>query len=124
MEVLDHYGLDVVNKGSISTFSTRRGETVIDITMCSLLVSNDIRNWHVSKDVSMSDHRYVKFWLEDRALCPRYFRNPRKKIWAKYQDLLKRKISDISLDLSSLACVDGAVPCVERAIIFSYELSC
>lgn len=124
VEALDHYGLDVVNRGSVPTFSTGRGETVIDITICSLPVSRDIRNWHVSKDVTMSDHRYVKFWLEGRALRPRYLRNPRKTNWEKYQELLKEKISNISLDLSSPACVNSTVTCVERTIISSYELSC
>ena len=83
VEFLDQCNLDVANRGTVPTFVTGRGESVIDVTICSLSVISHIKDWHVPEDVSLSDHRYIKFWLEGRGAEPVYRRHPRKMDWAK-----------------------------------------
>lgn len=124
IEFLDQFDLDVVNRDSVPTFSTGRGETVIDLTLCSFSTTGSIRDWHVSKDVSLSDHRYIKFWLEGRGASPVYRRNPRKTDWGKYTDSLKTRMGDFPSDFSSTELIDKAVRHLEASVISSFKDSC
>jgi hypothetical protein len=54
-------GLDIMNKGNRPTFVTCNRQEVIDITIATLYTGNFIKNWHVSEEVSCSDHRYIRF---------------------------------------------------------------
>lgn len=47
------------------SFLTTRGETELrgwpDLTISTVALGNDISDWHVSDDASLSDHLYIKF---------------------------------------------------------------
>ena len=57
LEFLVNSGLDVVNRGTEPTFSNSRGETLIDITVCTPNLNDLIQNWRVSYEDSLSDHK-------------------------------------------------------------------
>jgi hypothetical protein len=52
-------GLDIMNKGNRPTFVASNRQEVIDITIANFCDGNFIKNWHVSEEVSCSDHRYI-----------------------------------------------------------------
>lgn len=51
------------------SFLTERNKKTLrgwpDLTIASLNLGNDISDWHVSDDTSLSDHRYIKFTLRN-----------------------------------------------------------
>ncbi|KAH1010947.1 hypothetical protein HUJ04_000397 [Dendroctonus ponderosae] len=51
--------------GNEPTFVTTVRREVIDITICSDRTSELIRDWHVSDTPSLSDHRYIRFYIEE-----------------------------------------------------------
>jgi hypothetical protein len=71
----------VFNTGTVPTFRSHIGESIIDVTM-----SNDptcVTNWKVSKEVSHSDHRVIKFSIyEIKQTEAPLRRNVRKVNWA------------------------------------------
>jgi hypothetical protein len=52
-------GLDIKNKGNRLTFVICNRQEVIDITIATFYTVTFIKNWHVSEEVSCSDHRYI-----------------------------------------------------------------
>lgn len=61
VEFLSSKGLDIANKGCASTFLCNRGQSVIDLTVCTPSLLNRIRGWAVSEEASMSDHRHILY---------------------------------------------------------------
>jgi len=53
--------LDIMNRGNKPTFFTSNRQEVIDITIATVYVGNCIKDWHVTEEVSCSDHRYIRF---------------------------------------------------------------
>ncbi|XP_041973403.1 uncharacterized protein LOC121729081 [Aricia agestis] len=60
-EWLASTGLVVVNTGSDSTCVRRQGESIVDLTLASPNFATRIVGWHVSKEETLSDHRYIRF---------------------------------------------------------------
>jgi hypothetical protein len=54
-------GLDIMNRGNRPTFVMSNMQEVIDITIATLYTGNFIKDWHVTEEVSYSDHRYIRF---------------------------------------------------------------
>jgi hypothetical protein len=52
-------GLDIMNKRNRPTFVTSNRQEVIDITIATFYARNFIKDWHVTEEVSCSDHRYI-----------------------------------------------------------------
>lgn len=124
MEFLDSWDLDIANRGTTPTFSTGRGQTVIDVTFGSRNLINSVRDWRVSGEASLSDHRYVTFWLEGQGSEPAHFRNPRKTDWVMYGESLKGHLTDFPRHYGTPEEVETAVLHIERAMLLSYERSC
>jgi hypothetical protein len=51
-------GLDIMNRGNRPTFVTSNRQEAIDI-IATFYAGNFVKNWHVSEEVSCSDHRYI-----------------------------------------------------------------
>ena len=52
-------GLDIMNRGNRPTFVTSNRQEVTDITIATIYIGNLIKDWHVTEEVSCSDHRYI-----------------------------------------------------------------
>jgi hypothetical protein len=52
-------GLDIMNRANRPTFVTTNRQAVIDIMIATLYAGNFIKDWHVTDEVSCSDHRYI-----------------------------------------------------------------
>lgn len=57
---MSEHNVLVANQGNTPTFSTKRREAVIDLTLCSV---DHIPNWKVDLRDSLSDHRGITFKL-------------------------------------------------------------
>ena len=61
--VIFQHGLNILNKGSTPTFHSPVGKSVIDITFTSPDLLNFTKNWEVLEESSLSDHKYIKFFI-------------------------------------------------------------
>ena len=84
--------LQSVNVGNEPTFISANGETIIDVTFTTIDIVNKIKNWHVADEVTLSDHRYIRFQVttETEKMKPHF--NPRKTNWDKFREIMKRTI--------------------------------
>ncbi|KAK9731375.1 Endonuclease-reverse transcriptase [Popillia japonica] len=57
-------GLTTLNRGNKPTFETASRAEVIDITVSTPRLAMWVKQWHVSDEPSLSDHRYVRFDIE------------------------------------------------------------
>lgn len=59
LEYVAQTNLDILNKGCEPTFMNIHRREVIDITLASVNVTENIRGWKVLKDETASEHRYI-----------------------------------------------------------------
>jgi hypothetical protein len=78
-------GLDIMNKGNGPTFVTCNRQEVIDITIATFYTGNFIKNWHVSEEVSCSDHRYIRFTVTGINRSVEVYLNPRRTDWESFR---------------------------------------
>ena len=55
------YSLQLLNRGNKPTFVEARRAEVIDTTLASNRASRKIYDWHVSEEITGSDHMYIYF---------------------------------------------------------------
>ncbi|XP_061705684.1 uncharacterized protein LOC133516677 [Cydia pomonella] len=121
VEYLFTTNLNLLNTGSEPTFVNRRSRTIIDLTLATEKASRLISGWHVSKEVSCSDHRWIRFDIkvETRAAVPR--RNPRKM----NRDLYTVRLSTTLKQLEGPPRIEGTAGIEEQvSILTSTILDC
>jgi hypothetical protein len=65
MEYLVNTNLSILNKGNEPTFVISNRKEVIDLTLGIDKIRDLVTNWHVSDEISLSDHRYILFQVGD-----------------------------------------------------------
>jgi hypothetical protein len=63
MESLDTTNLEILNRGNEPTFCSEGRSEVIDVTLGSLRLLENIVGWEISSEPSLSDHRHILFIL-------------------------------------------------------------
>ena len=114
--------LHICNKGNKPTFCDVRREEVIDVTFCSTNMLDCVENWHVSDDLTFSDHNRIEFYIVtdmDVSNPNPAYRNVRKTDFIKYNNILKDNI--ISCTGTTL---DDMANELEEAIMSAYKASC
>ena len=125
LEFLVGEDLDFLNRGCTPTFFTQgRGESVIDMTICTSEVYSMMHGWRVSEELSLSDHRYIDFWTEGRGEGPTYYRNARKTDWKRYRSDLREHLADFPGRYGTPLEIDRAVDKIEWAITRAFEDNC
>jgi hypothetical protein len=89
-------GLDIMNKGNRPTFVTSNRQEVIDITIATLYAGNFIKDWHVSEEVSCSDHRYIQFTVMRIDHLVEFYRNLRRTDWESFRTDLSGCLPDMT----------------------------
>lgn len=84
--------LGILNKGRVPTFVTKNRKEVLDITLASNGLIDQVQSWKVSEDCSFSDHRYVRFVLSSNHSKVVKYRNPRKTNWDQYRNFLRQHV--------------------------------
>lgn len=55
----------VNNVASVPTFQGPRGDSYIDITVCSVALIKQVSKWQVLDEESLSDHKYITYQVEE-----------------------------------------------------------
>jgi hypothetical protein len=84
MDYLVSTNLNILNKGNKPTFVISDRKEVIDLTLGTDKIGDLVTNWHVSDEISMSDHRYVVFQVGDLEVTRLTYRNPKRTNWESY----------------------------------------
>jgi hypothetical protein len=125
LEYLASSPLQIMNNGNKPTFVNRRRGEVIDITLASNNASKNIIQWHVSDEITLSDHRYICFSYrthhKKEMTCRR---NPRNTLWDKYQLDLKVELGDAKGGLNSIIDIEFEADNIERAINKAWSANC
>ncbi len=85
------YSLYTLNRGNEPTFATCNRREVIDITICNSICYELIRDWKVSDEVTLSDHRLICFSIAGTLTNVIAGRNRRKTNW----DFYKKDLQDL-----------------------------
>ncbi|XP_043464543.1 uncharacterized protein LOC122499983 [Leptopilina heterotoma] len=81
--------LDILNQGNELTFVTFNRKEVLNITICTKSLCDDVRDWRVFDEDSHSDHRLITFRMESKDREHERRRNPRSTDWTSYIEDLK-----------------------------------
>jgi hypothetical protein len=124
VEFLDASGLEILNQGNEPTFCNGYRSEVIDITLGSFGLLDNIKNWEVSREPSLSDHRHILFALRG-SLLTCLSRNPRGTNWDSFReelrDSLSRGLMEYTRDEAGLGL---ALHWLQHALITAYENNC
>lgn len=96
VEFLSTTKLEILNCG---TFVTAHSQTVIDITLASWDISKHISGWHVSTEASLSDHRWIIFYLKIKEVGKTKYRNPRQTDRNKFNEILLHRLESADTNI-------------------------
>jgi len=93
-------GLMISNSGNTPTFCNRNGLSIIDLTIASPALANKIVKWEVLDTISLSDHRYIRFKIQNQTSAipkdpPQW--NSRKVNIKKLEAILRDAKPDLDL---------------------------
>lgn len=74
-----------MNRGSKPTFVNYNREEILDVTLATSAISEQIHSWRVTDNETFSDHRLIKFKLKGTFPTRKPFRNPRNTNWDTYR---------------------------------------
>lgn len=124
VEFLNTNDLITLNIGSKATFVNRIREEVLDITICSENLIDEIQEWRVSDEHSFSDHLYIRFKIARPPPNPISFRNKAKTNWTKFGRLIRERLGHSTFECPSVRHVDSSVNTITEILVKSFEESC
>jgi hypothetical protein len=97
---------------------------VLDITLGSCELLERIKDWEVSSEPSLSDHRHIMFKLVG-SVPASFFRYPRSTNWDSFwEDLESRLEQGPRIDVEDEAGLGLATAFFQGALITAYEDNC
>jgi hypothetical protein len=124
MEYLVSTNLSTLNKGNKPTSVISNRKEVINLTLGTNKIGDLATNWHVSDEISLSDHRYIVFQVGDLEVTGLTYRNPKRTNWESYQEDLKVNLGLVPRVIHSVRDVELAVDMLQQAILSSYHQNC
>jgi hypothetical protein len=117
---------EILNRGDEPTFVTRVRQEVIDITLTSTDIKREIYNWRVTTEVSLSDHRIIRFKIISDPRKPYEYRNPRCRStdWELFSKELVCSMRGWDKDNVSTCKIDECAAKIQSSIIKAYEKLC
>jgi hypothetical protein len=91
VEFLNTTTLEILNRGNEPTFCSGGRLEVIDITLESLRLLENIIGWELSSEPSLSDHRHILFILQG-SIPVHLIRNPRGTNWGSFKEDLRDQL--------------------------------
>ena len=121
VEFLNSSNLEIFNQSNEPTFCSGYWQEVIDITLGSFGLLENIKSCEVSSQPSLSDHRHILFTLRG-SLPVRLIRNPRGTNWGSFRDGLRDRLErGPDMNVKHETGLGLAVHWVQQALISSYE---
>lgn len=124
LEYLCSTNMGIRNSGNKPTFVISNREEVIDLTLGSNKLWNLITNWHVSDDLSFSDHRYICFNINSTVGPVNTYRSPKKTDWEGYIRDLKEQLLNVEIKTHTVTDIEDTVDKIQDSILFSYQNNC
>jgi hypothetical protein len=94
------------------------------LTLGTDKIGDLVTNWHVSDQISLSDHRYIVFQVGDLEVTRLTYRNPKRPNWESYQEDLKVNVGVVPRVIHSVRDVQLAVHMLQQAILSSHHQNC
>lgn len=126
LDYLNSVNLVVVNVGNKPTYrhEGRDVESVIDLTITTPLLSSRIVNWHVSDEVSLSDHRHICFEVQSERTEEEYIRSPKMTDWQVFRQKLVLLLVGFQVIIYDSEDLDRVTAGLMGIIWSAYEQSC
>jgi hypothetical protein len=112
-----------MNRDNRPTFVTSKRQEVIDITIATLHTGNFIKDWHVTEEVSYSDHRYIRFTVMGIDHSVITYRNPHRADWESYRTDLSGCLSGMTDKINNFTDLEIAANQI-HAIAFAFDENC
>jgi hypothetical protein len=121
VEFLNSTNLEILNRGNEPTFCNSRRVEVLNITLGSCELLERIKDWEVSSEPSLSDHRHIMFKLVG-SVPASFFRDLKITNWDSFwEDLEGRLEQGPKIDEAGLGL---AIAFFQGALITAYEDNC
>jgi len=117
-------GWDITNSGNRPTFVTSNRQEDIDIMIATLYAGNFIKDWHVTEEVSCSDHRYIRFTVTGIDRSVEVYRNPHRTDWESFRSDLLGCLCNMTDKITNLIDLEIAAKQFQDAIVFAYNENC
>lgn len=124
LEYLTANNIDICNQGNNFTFMNSIRQEVLDLTLCSNTLSENIQNWHVSDEISLSDHKYIIFEYKAKDIIKETFRDPRKTNWELYYTNLQAGGNFLENSIHTCDDLETTSNLVTNRIIHAFNSSC
>lgn len=126
LEFILQNDLEILNKGSVGTYRHEglNREEIIDLTISSNDLIPFLKNWHVSLEPSLSDHRYILFDLNFELFEVGQYRNPKRTDWNLYVQYLKERSRELKIKIKSSIDLEEQNRMIKEAIMDSYHKAC
>jgi hypothetical protein len=124
MEYLACTDLAILNRGNEPTFVTRVREQVIDISLASRNIRKSVKEWKVSQETSLSDHRIIRFKILADQKTTKEYRNPISTDWNRYKIELAERMEPINNNIMTTDELETSVIKLQTSLLTSYEIAC
>ena len=124
LEYLTSNNVNVCNVGNEPTFSNAIRQEVLDLTLCSASITEKVKNWHVSDEPSLSDHRHIRFDVEATPLRREHFRNPKKTNWNSFKEHLVNSRTSCHQNIRTPGELDIAASDLQHRITEAFMSNC
>lgn len=115
--------IHIANRGNRPTFANEVREEVLDLTLCSDTLADNISDWNVSDEPSMSDHMNIKFKIDNEIDSKKRGFSKRFVDWKKYSELFTDRVKDLILVLETTDDLEQATSNLTETIMSSFEES-
>ena len=117
-------GSDIMNRGNKHTFITYNRQDVIEITIVPVCVGNFTKDWHLTEEVSCSDHTYFRFIVTGIERSVEDYRNKCRTDWGSFRTDLLGCLCDMIDKISNFTDIETASKEFQDAIVFAYNENC
>lgn len=126
MEYIATTKLETLNHGTKPTFVVKNRKEVIDITLSSQNFASRIKNWQVSKEETLSDHKEINFSITIEQQPKKLFRNPRNTNWEIFNRNLSAKLRNNSKlnGIETARQLDDAVEFITNSMSSAFFKAC
>ncbi|XP_012538026.1 uncharacterized protein LOC105837636 [Monomorium pharaonis] len=124
LEFLVSTDLKILNRGEEPTFVTAVKKEILDLTVCSRQLVQEVTGWRVSEEPSLSDHRQITFRLAKAQTKVMTVRNPRKTNWDSFREDLAVGLREFPKRHETPQEIKLCVEHLQRALVGSFENSC
>jgi hypothetical protein len=124
LDFITHTKLHILNREKEPTFLDSRRQEVLDITLCTRGLTSQVRDWKVSSEPFVSDHRQIHYALDQIQIEKKWNCNPRYTNWMGYRADLDSQLKKASNRFYSKEDLEMVSQFISDAIKDSFVMNC